>query len=95
MSIDASGMKKVANLARLSVDGDTISKTTETISNILELVDCMQSVDTENVEPLAHPLDAVQRLRTDEVTENNQREQLQSCAPEVAEGLFLVPRVIE
>ncbi|WP_257266672.1 Asp-tRNA(Asn)/Glu-tRNA(Gln) amidotransferase subunit GatC, partial [Endozoicomonas sp. ONNA2] len=64
-------------------------------SSILALVDSMQAIDTQGVEPLAHPLDAIQRLRPDEVTEGNQREQLQSCAPAVEEGLFLVPRVIE
>jgi aspartyl-tRNA(Asn)/glutamyl-tRNA(Gln) amidotransferase subunit C len=55
----------------------------------------MQQIDTEGVEPLAHPLDAVQRLRADEVTELNQRDKLQAVAPAVEEGLFLVPKVIE
>ncbi|MFK0571009.1 Asp-tRNA(Asn)/Glu-tRNA(Gln) amidotransferase subunit GatC [Endozoicomonas sp.] len=95
MAIDASGVKKVTHLARLSIDDDAVEATTATISSILELVDRMQAVDTRGVEPLAHPLDAIQRLRADEVTEGNQREQLQSCAPAVEEGLFLVPRVIE
>ena len=95
MAIDASGVKKVAHLARLSIDDDAVEATAATISSILELVDRMQAVDTQGVEPLAHPLDAIQRLRPDEVTEENQREQLQSCAPAVEGGLFLVPRVIE
>ncbi|MBO9483260.1 Asp-tRNA(Asn)/Glu-tRNA(Gln) amidotransferase subunit GatC [Salinisphaera sp. G21_0] len=95
MAIDASGVKKVAKLARLSIDDDAVEVTAATISSILELVDSMQAVDTQGVEPLAHPLDAIQRLRPDQVTEENQREQLQGCAPAVEEGLFLVPRVIE
>ena len=68
---------------------------TENLSSILNLVDEMQQIDTDGVEPLAHPLDAVQRLRADEVTELNQRDKLQAVAPAVEEGLFLVPKVIE
>jgi len=55
----------------------------------------MSAVDTRGVTPMAHPLDAQQRLRADEVTEINQREQLQANAPQVEAGLFLVPQVIE
>lgn len=95
MAIDAAEVKKVARLARLTVDDGAIAATTSTIGNILTLVDRMQSVDTAGVPPMAHPLDAIQRLRQDEVSETDLREQLQSCAPAVEEGLFLVPRVIE
>ena len=95
MALDAAEVKKVARLARLTVDDGAIAATTSTIGNILTLVDRMKSVDTAGVPPMAHPLDAIQRLRQDEVSEMDLREQLQSCAPAVEEGLFLVPRVIE
>ena len=95
MAIDASEVQKVAYLARLSIDDHSVEATTGTIGKILDLVDQMQAIDTRNIEPLANPLDATQRLREDVVSEPNQREQLQSCAPAVEEGLFLVPRVIE
>jgi aspartyl-tRNA(Asn)/glutamyl-tRNA(Gln) amidotransferase subunit C len=55
----------------------------------------MQSIDTRHVAPLAHPFDAVQRLRKDEVTEVDQREYLQRIAPATQDGLYLVPKVIE
>jgi len=55
----------------------------------------MQSVDTEVVEPLAHPLDLVQRLRADAITEGNQRDKLQKLAPASEDGLYLVPKVLE
>jgi aspartyl-tRNA(Asn)/glutamyl-tRNA(Gln) amidotransferase subunit C len=55
----------------------------------------MQSVNTDNIEPLAHAFDNVQRLRYDAVTETNSRDELQKIAPEAEEGLFLVPKVIE
>ncbi|MET4695398.1 Asp-tRNA(Asn)/Glu-tRNA(Gln) amidotransferase subunit GatC [Endozoicomonas lisbonensis] len=95
MAIDASEIQKVAHLARLSIDDSQVEATAGTISKILDMVDQMQSVNTDNVEPMAHPLDATQRLREDVVTEPNNREKLQSCAPAVEDGLFLVPKVIE
>jgi len=58
-------------------------------------VEQMDSADVVDVTPMAHPLDAVQRLREDEVREVNQREKFQSIAPQVEAGLYLVPRVIE
>ncbi len=65
------------------------------INDILAMVDTMQAVDTADVEPMANPLDAVQRLRDDIVTESNQRDSFQAIAPDADEGLYLVPKVIE
>ncbi len=95
MSLDRSDVEKIAHLARLQIDEAAIPEYTQNLSNILDLVDQMQAVDTAAVEPMAHPLDAVLRLREDQVTETNQREQLQQNAPAVEDGLFLVPKVIE
>jgi aspartyl-tRNA(Asn)/glutamyl-tRNA(Gln) amidotransferase subunit C len=55
----------------------------------------MQAVDTNNVQPLAHPLDSIQRLRPDNVSETDRRDHYQTLAPQVEAGLYLVPRVIE
>jgi len=95
MSIDRSDVERIAHLARLELNEQDIPAYTENLSSILNLIDEMQQIDTDGVEPLAHPLDAVQRLRADEVTELNQRDKLQAFAPAVEEGLFLVPKVIE
>ena len=65
------------------------------ITDILALIDEMQSINTNDVAPLAHPLDLLQRLRADEITERDYRDELQSLAPEAQEGLYLVPKVIE
>ena len=62
---------------------------------ILDMVDQLQAADTGDVQPMANPLDATQRLRADEVTESNRREDFQAIAPAVEDGLYLVPRVIE
>jgi len=95
MSLDRSQVEQIAHLARLQIDGADIDSYSDSLNSILNLVDQMQAVNTDGVEPLAHPLDAVQRLRADEVTETNQREALQAVAPATEEGLFLVPKVIE
>mgnify|MGYP001005772888 CR=1 FL=1 len=76
--------------------GDEEGSALETdLGNILDLVDQLGAADTDSVEPMAHPLNAVQRLRADEVTETNQREAFQAIAPATENGLYLVPRVIE
>jgi aspartyl-tRNA(Asn)/glutamyl-tRNA(Gln) amidotransferase subunit C len=95
MSLDSSDVKKIAHLARLAIDEADIPLYATNLSNILHLVEQMDSVNTDNVKPMAHPLDEVQRLREDEVTESNQRVLFQECAPLTEDGLYLVPKVIE
>lgn len=95
MALERSDVEKIAHLARLGLNEADIPRTTETLNNILGLVDAMQAVDTDGIEPLAHPLEATQRLRADQVTEQNQRDAYQAIAPAVEDGLYLVPKVIE
>ncbi|MBZ5757912.1 Asp-tRNA(Asn)/Glu-tRNA(Gln) amidotransferase subunit GatC [Pseudomonas sp. S5(2021)] len=95
MAIERSEVEKLAHLARLGLAENDLPRTTETLNNILGLIDRMQAVDTTGVEPLAHPLETTQRLRADEVTEANHRDDYQAIAPAVENGLYLVPRVIE
>jgi aspartyl-tRNA(Asn)/glutamyl-tRNA(Gln) amidotransferase subunit C len=95
MAINRADVEKIAHLARLRVNESEIEKVAGRISDILALIDQMQAIDTSGVEPLSHPLDAVQRLRADQVTESNQRDYLQSIAPNSSNGLYLVPKVIE
>ncbi|SES99144.1 aspartyl/glutamyl-tRNA(Asn/Gln) amidotransferase subunit C [Marinobacter segnicrescens] len=95
MTISRKDIEKVAVLARIQVDDAQVSALEKDLGNILDLVDQLSAADTESVEPLAHPLDAVQRLRPDEVTETDQRAEFQAIAPATENGLYLVPRVIE
>ncbi len=95
MTISREDIEKVAVLARIRLDEEQIPALEKDLGNILSLVDQLSAADTDNVEPLAHPLDAVQRLRADEVSESNQREVFQAIAPATENGLYLVPRVIE
>ena len=95
MAFDKTEVEKIAQLARLHISDAEIDEVTGRITDILALIDQMQSVDTDTVVPLAHPLDLTQRMREDDVTEFNRRDELQLLAPEVEQGLYLVPKVIE
>jgi len=95
MSISVEEVNKVARLARLAVTPEQAQRYAESLSTILVLADQLEAIDTTGIVPMANPLDAVQRLRDDVVTETNQRDYYQGIAPETAEGLYLVPKVIE
>ena len=88
-------VQQIAELAQLQIDENQFEDVIHSMSEMLDLVEAMQTVDTEGVEPMAHPLDSVQELRPDVVSEENQREIYQKAAPEIQDGLYLVPRVIE
>jgi len=95
MAIKPDEIARIAHLARLEVGAQASSQTAEELSRILEFVGRMNAVDTSGVTPMAHPLDASQRLRRDQITETDRREELQACAPAVEDGFYLVPRVVE
>lgn len=95
MALDKSEVEKIAHLARLHISASEAAEVSSRITDILTLIDQMQSVDTDSVEPLAHPLDVVQRLRADEITEKNQRDELQTLTPNTQDGLYLVPKVLD
>ena len=99
MSLSASDIARIASLARLQLASDESERMLSQINGFFDLVERMRSVDTAGIEPLAHPVAAVQdvtlRLRDDVVSEANNREANQKSAPAVEAGLFLVPKVIE
>ena len=86
---------QVAHLARIQIDADSVASYAAEMSGVLKLAEQMDQVDTGSVEPMAHPTHAVQRLREDIVTETNRREAFQEIAPDVENGYYLVPPVIE
>ncbi|MFC0268290.1 Asp-tRNA(Asn)/Glu-tRNA(Gln) amidotransferase subunit GatC [Kushneria aurantia] len=95
MAIEHADVMRAAHLARLGLDDNDAERYVEDLSRILEMVDRLAEVDTEGVTPLSHPLDATQPLRADEVTEADRRDTFQRIAPATADGLYLVPRVVE
>lgn len=99
MSITINDVRKVARLAQLELDSSEEKQTLTHLNGLFTLIDQMSTIDTCNIEPLTHPISMIQkvsqRLRSDEVSEINQREINMSNAPQAELGLFLVPKVID
>ena len=95
MTLKTEDVRNIAHLARLQIDDDSLDQYTSALSDILTLVEQMNQLDTSGITPMAHPLDATQRLREDAVTETNLRDKFQGIAPDVELGLYRVPKVIE
>jgi aspartyl-tRNA(Asn)/glutamyl-tRNA(Gln) amidotransferase subunit C len=99
MALQPSDIERIANLARLELRGDEPARMLSSINSFFDIVEQMRAVDTTGIEPLAHPVAAIQdiqlRLRPDIASEPNNREANQRSAPVVERGLFLVPKVIE
>jgi aspartyl-tRNA(Asn)/glutamyl-tRNA(Gln) amidotransferase subunit C len=92
---DKIDLERLCRLAQLDLDDDARQAAERDLLRIIDMVDQMQAMDTEGVEPLSHPLEQPQRLRPDTVTETVNRERFQAIAPATADGLYLVPRVVE
>ena len=95
MSLEKTDIEKIAHLARLGIDEQDIPNYAQDLNNIFALVEKMNATDTSTITPMAHPLDAQQRLRPDVVTETDQHELFQSIAPKVEADVYLVPKVLE
>ena len=88
-------IRHLSHLARLRLTESEAESVAEDRARIIAMVDAMQSMDTEGIAPLAHPLESPAPLRPDEVTEVVDRERYQEGAPATRDGLYLVPRVVE
>lgn len=100
MSLSLSDIDRLAKLAQLDLSEQQSADTLAKLNDIFALVEQMKAVDTSGIEPLAHPVavwrdDLAMRLREDQVTEPNRRDDYQQPAPSVQDGLYLVPKVIE
>lgn len=95
MTLSIEEVAKIAKLASIQVDEAELAQLQPELSNILKMIEAMDKVDTSDITPMAHPLDTVQRLREDVVTETDQHELFQKLAPKTEQDLYLVPQVIE
>ena len=95
MSLSKDQVQHIATLARLQLADAEFAEFVDKLSKIVDFVDQLQAAPTDNVRPMAHPLHQVQRLRVDEVTETNDRDHYQQNAPDLRDGHYLVPKVIE
>lgn len=89
-------VKKVAHLARLRITSEEAVKHAKNLSEIFDMIAHISEKDTQGIVPMSSPFaQATLALREDNVTESNQRQLLQHCAPQVESGLYVVPQVIE
>lgn len=95
MSFSLDDVTRLARLARIDLDADAANDVREKLDAIFGLIDALQSIDTAGIEPMAHAQDVAMPLRDDVVSTENCRERYQAQAPAVADGLYLVPKVIE
>ncbi len=95
MGLSAEDIQRLAHLARIDVDANAIRDVQTKLDAILGLIDELQAIDTTGVAPMAHTQDVVLPLRDDVVTERDNHMLYQQQAPAVADGLYLVPKVIE
>jgi aspartyl-tRNA(Asn)/glutamyl-tRNA(Gln) amidotransferase subunit C len=95
VSLSKEQVQHIALLARLSLEEKDIDDVVEKLSSIVDFVDQLQAAPTDDVAPMAHPMDMSQRLRADAVTETNDRDKIQENAPSVENGLYIVPKVLE
>lgn len=95
MSLSLDDIRRIAHLARIEITEAEAQATAAQLNDIFKMIERMQQIDTSGIEPMAHPLGGVQRLRRDVVTEQVDRDENLKNAPAAAAGLFVVPRVIE
>lgn len=95
MSLGLDDVYHIAELAHVGINEEAAQRMQAELNDIFKMIERIQAVDTEGVEPMMHPHDGVQRLREDKVVFGNNREENMKNAPEEFEGLFLVPQVIE
>ena len=95
MALSKEQVQHIATLARLQLQENQFDDVVAKLSSIVDFVDQLQQAPTDDVVPMAHPLNQAQRLRADAVTEGNERDAIQSNAPAVSDGFYLVPKVIE
>jgi len=95
MSLSLLDVKRIAQLARIEVTDAQAEQVLAQLQGVFALIEELQSVDTQGIEPMSHAQDVTLRLREDQVTETDNRERFQAIAPRVDVGLYLVPKVIE
>lgn len=95
MSINKDQIKYLSLLSRMDIQESEINDVEEKLTKIIDFVDQLQSIDTDEIQPMAHPLNQSQRLRADKVIEENNRDKIQKNTESTERGMYIVPKVIE
>ena len=95
MSINKDQIKYLSLLSRMDIQDSEINDVEEKLTKIIDFVDQLQSIDTDEIQPMAHPLNQSQRFRADKVFEENNRDKIQKNTKSTERGMYIVPKVIE
>lgn len=95
MLINRKEVEQIAVLAKLRVSESEIDAVAASLDSVVEMINHINEADTDKVKPMANPMDAVQRLRADKVTQTSNKETLLSMATQTDNDYFLVPTVVE
>ena len=95
MTLALDDIHRIADLAHIEISPEQAQRMQGELNNIFQMIERIQAVDTDGIEPMPHPHDGYQRLRDDVIREVNDRENNMKNAPEQSDGYFLVPQVIE
>ena len=95
MSINKDQIKYLSLLSRMDIQESEMNDVEEKLTKIIDFVDQLQSIDTDEIQPMAHPLNQFQRLRADKVIEENNRDEIQKNTKSTERGMYIVPKVIE
>ena len=95
MKLTLDDVRRIAHLARIEIDAQAAREVHAKLESIFAMIDQLQAIDTTGIEPMSHAQDVVLALREDKVTERDRHQDYQKVAPAVADGLYLVPRVVE
>ena len=95
LNMDKTTIIKIANLAKIEIKDDELNDIADSLKKILNLVDEMNSVKTDDVVPMSHPLNLSQELRKDEVLEDNKRDVFQKDNKYTENGYYKVPKIID
>tara|TARA_Y100000994_G_scaffold180906_1_gene149818 strand:+ start:191 stop:499 length:309 start_codon:yes stop_codon:yes gene_type:complete len=95
MTITKDTIRKISNLAKISIADQEVEKLESEISSIIRWVEALNEVDTDNIDPMSNSLTGVLRMREDLVTDGNKVSDILSNSPVDDENFFVVPKVIE
>ncbi|NNJ77518.1 MAG: Asp-tRNA(Asn)/Glu-tRNA(Gln) amidotransferase subunit GatC [Anderseniella sp.] len=95
MSVDQATVRRIARLARIRISDNEVPKLEGELNHILNWVEMLGEVDTENVEPMTSVVDSTMRLRNDEVTDGGYPDRVTGSAAASEDNFFMVPKVVE
>ena len=95
MSINRKELEEIATLAQLNIPEQQVSEITQSLNHVMAMIEHINDADTDSVQPMSHPNDAIQLIRQDVITDTSHKSDLLALAAQADEDHYLVPKVIE